>query len=161
MLHIPEDIQLIELRNKMLKFLSKDLHATSHNRTADILRKQLEKIVSTKESAELSFTQSPPKPILPKENNNNASLLDFDSEELARQITIVDLATFKKIRPAELLNSNWCKQDKLLRSPNVCALISRFQFLSGWVASEIVNTPNLEERVQKISKLIDVADVRI
>ena len=36
------------------------------------------------------------------------SLFDFDPEEIARQLTIIDFRLFAKIKPAELLNQVRC-----------------------------------------------------
>lgn len=49
-------------------------------------------------SLSLSLSQFPanPGPVL--------SVFDFDPEEIARQLTLIDFSLFAKIKPAELLN---------------------------------------------------------
>ena len=41
---------------------------------------------------------------LPVTSSPILSVFDFDPEEIARQLTIIDFSLFAKIKPAELLN---------------------------------------------------------
>lgn len=43
-------------------------------------------------------------PQLPSSSSSVLSIFDFDPEEIARQMTIIDFSLFEKIRPCELLN---------------------------------------------------------
>lgn len=65
-------------------------------------------------------------------------LLDFEPEELARQMTLMDFAIFKQIEPRELIDNNWIKAEKLFNAPNVCKLTLLANQFVNWMVSEIV-----------------------
>ena len=80
-----------------------------------------------------SFLQFPanPSPVL--------SVFDFDPEEIARQLTIIDFSLFSKIKPAELLNQAWQKQKYKHRAQNILRLVERMNNLTLWVATTILS----------------------
>jgi son of sevenless-like protein len=45
------------------------------------------------------------------------------SEQVARQITLIEAVLFKAIKPVELLNQAWTKKDKEIKAPNVLKMI--------------------------------------
>ena len=57
-------------------------------------------------------------------------LVHVDEEELARQMTILEFDTYRRIKPAELLNQAWLKKRYKYRAKNVLTLISRFNAIS-------------------------------
>ena len=81
----------------------------------------------------LTFFQFPtnPSPVL--------SVFDFDPEEIARQLTIIDFSLFSKIKPAELLNQAWQKQKYKHRAHNILRLVERMNNLTLWVATTILS----------------------
>jgi len=78
-----------------------------------------------------------------------------------------------------LFEKGWKKADKMTRSPNICAMIDRFNLVSGWVSTEVVKYVSFlsfllinahyginragepKARANIIAKFINVAEVRI
>jgi len=101
----------------------------------------------------------PPDPIVPPDFfTREWSLFDIDPEEIARQITVCDWVIYMKIRPSELLEQSWSKPKLKYRSPNVLALIKRFNIVSNWVTSSIVLTNTIKERADIMAKFVQIAD---
>lgn len=101
----------------------------------------------------------PPEPIVPPNFFSQSwSLLDLDEEELARQLTLMDWEIFERIKPAELLNQAWSKPKLRHRAPNVLALIKRFNQVSGWVSTEILECATIRDRVRVVTKFIHIAE---
>lgn len=69
---------------------------------------------------------------LPGRSNVNSlssrSTLSFDipSEDLASQLTLLDINVFKSIKPEELSSCAWNKKNKLFAAPNVVSFTRRF-----------------------------------
>ena len=51
-----------------------------------------------------------------------STIFDFDDEEIARQLTLMDLALFQNIQPTEFFGQAWVKQ----KAPNIKAYIEHF-----------------------------------
>lgn len=64
--------------------------------------------------------QAPPPPITPK-NSKKMKLLDIDSLELARQLTILESQLYQKIRPMECLQRS--REQKTDHNDNIAAVI--------------------------------------
>lgn len=54
----------------------------------------------------------------------------ISSDDLATQLTLLDLVVFKAIRPEELSSCSWNKKNKLLVAPNVVDFTRRFNHVS-------------------------------
>jgi hypothetical protein len=105
------------------------------------------------------FSEEAPRPIVPK-NIFAASLtwMDVDEEEIARQLTLIEFDTFRKIRTSELLLQAWNRPKFKHRAPNVLSMIARFNAVSQWVGSQIVKQDKIRPRAKVMQKLILVAD---
>eukprot|EP01125_Pyxidicula_operculata_P022602 TRINITY_DN938_c0_g3_i2.p1 TRINITY_DN938_c0_g3~~TRINITY_DN938_c0_g3_i2.p1 ORF type:complete len:999 (-),score=200.13 TRINITY_DN938_c0_g3_i2:36-3032(-) len=83
---------------------------------------------------------------------------DINSIELARQITLQEKILFDKIRLWECLNEAWTKDNKNDIAPNICSFIQRFNYISGWVKTEICSELRTKSRTSLIAKFLDVAE---
>ena len=115
-----------------------------------------------KESAEdkneqLMFDEKPPRPYLPMNLKSKLSVLDIHPEELARQITLIDSALYRKIKPSEFLHSGWTKSDKEARSPGILAMINSFNIVSRWVSTQILLQSDLKLRAITLNRVICIA----
>uniref|UniRef100_A0A6B2LD22 Ras-GEF domain-containing protein n=1 Tax=Arcella intermedia TaxID=1963864 RepID=A0A6B2LD22_9EUKA len=85
-------------------------------------------------------------------------IIDFNSEEIARQLTLIDWEMWKQIQPYEFLNSAWtAKGEERERAKNILRFIERSTYISNWVASTICRTGQLKYRTKICAKWIDVS----
>lgn len=60
------------------------------------------------------------------------SALRISPEDIANQLTLLDLPCFKAIQPEELTTCGWNKLNKLTVAPNVVAFTKRFNRVWKW-----------------------------
>lgn len=84
------------------------------------------------------------------------SILDFDSVELARQITLKQMSIFCSIKPEELLGSQWMKNNGI-DSPNVKAMSGFSNDLANLVADTILQYSEVKKRAAMIKQWIKIA----
>eukprot|EP01105_Mastigella_eilhardi_P020099 TRINITY_DN4769_c0_g1_i2.p1 TRINITY_DN4769_c0_g1~~TRINITY_DN4769_c0_g1_i2.p1 ORF type:complete len:848 (+),score=226.97 TRINITY_DN4769_c0_g1_i2:245-2545(+) len=125
------------------------------------MQKPLQKMLQETKQKKVvkKFSEATPEPFIPRNIFSKAlSLLDIDDEEIARQLTLIEFEIYERIRPSELLNQSWSKPKLKHRSPNVLALIKRFNEVSQWVAEEILGQASIKDRVRVISKFVKVCE---
>jgi len=84
-------------------------------------------------------------------------LLDFTTQELARQFTLLDQEAFNKIKPWEFFNLGWTKKDCEKRSPNILKFISRFNQVSNWISAELLQIADPKKRATTLAFFVDLA----
>jgi len=95
-----------------------------------------------------------PKPVTPKGND----FTDFDTDEVGRQMTLLEMAVYKSIQPKELLKGAWQnKQHKEVLAPNITLMIQRFNLVSRWVQTCIVQSDKIKDRVQYLKTFLKIA----
>ncbi|KYQ96865.1 Ras guanine nucleotide exchange factor [Tieghemostelium lacteum] len=100
-----------------------------------------------------------PEPVVPKNIfSNYLNIFDIDEEEIARQLTLIEFDIFRKIKPPELLNQSWNKPKLKARAPNVLKMIDRFNSVSMWVATLIVQTVKVRVRGRLMTKFMKIAE---
>ncbi|KAJ3427944.1 guanine nucleotide exchange factor [Anaeramoeba flamelloides] len=147
------------LLTQVTAFVDTFMFRDGHNVLAKSIRSTINKQLSENKVHKKTFLDLPPDPIYPKNIfSSDFSLLDLDPVEFARQETLIEHDIYTKIRPPELLNQAWSKEKTKHRSPNVLALIQRFNSLSGWVTSTILLFNKIRKRSKLINKFIKVAE---
>lgn len=78
--------------------------------------------------------------------------------ELARQLTLIEYKLYQAIKPSECIDQNWMSKRKEELAPNILKMISRFNYMSNWIQSEIVKCADLSQRAQILRHIIEVAE---
>jgi len=103
------------------------------------------------------FNGKPPDSFIPTAPKDKWKLLDIHSEEIARQMTLMEYALFKAIKPWEYLC--WNTKMKQTKSANILAMINKFNVMSKWVQAEVLHggeTP--KQRAVILSKFIEICE---
>jgi hypothetical protein len=88
-------------------------------------------------------------------------VFDWDSEEIAKQITLIDFKLFKNVHQKELFGKNWSLSDKKLKMEKakyITLLSDRFNDVSYWVVTEILKCEDINVRAKAISYFLEVAN---
>eukprot|EP01119_Soliformovum_irregulare_P004557 TRINITY_DN1560_c0_g1_i1.p1 TRINITY_DN1560_c0_g1~~TRINITY_DN1560_c0_g1_i1.p1 ORF type:complete len:1166 (+),score=383.87 TRINITY_DN1560_c0_g1_i1:136-3633(+) len=100
-----------------------------------------------------------PKPRLPKKvgSSSGITFLDLDPLEVARQLALIDFNLYKQIQPHECMGQPWNKPGSKENAPHVVEMIQRFNQMSGFVMTEILNTDKLKNRAAVLKMMIQIA----
>ena len=96
-----------------------------------------------------------PAPLKPKKRRKGEAheMLDFEPEEIARQLTLIDWKFASEVKLKEMLRSRWIKSE----SPKLDAASNRVNDVAYWIANQIVTTPTQKKRVQILIHVIKIA----
>mmetsp|Transcript_5350 Transcript_5350/g.9818 ORF Transcript_5350/g.9818 Transcript_5350/m.9818 type:complete len:481 (+) Transcript_5350:1731-3173(+) len=144
-----------ELRDMLNEFLQ-----SQEPQSALITRAVAQTLNSVEDNQELVFRFSeltvPPPPILPREMDFKAEpLLLWNPVEIARQLTLIDLAYLKRVRIEECLERKWEK--KPAEAPNIVALADRFGFARALLTLATVSVSDFTNRVKVFKKLLETS----
>eukprot|EP01137_Pigoraptor_chileana_P008598 Opistho-2@55665 len=103
----------------------------------------------------MTIDVTPPPSLIPKGSKSN--LWEYDPEEIARQMTLIDFKKFQAIKPNELLGQAWNKEKDHYKAPNVMALIKRINFVGNWVATNILTQSEVKGRAKRFSDFVQIA----
>ncbi|KAI3637340.1 hypothetical protein MIR68_004665 [Amoeboaphelidium protococcarum] len=88
------------------------------------------------------------------------SILEVDINALATELSLIEHDSLKRVQHHELLHQCWSLKDKNLRellAPNLLFFVSWFNRIAYGVASQVVLTRKLSDRVEVIKRFIQVA----
>jgi hypothetical protein len=144
----------VTLQNNILHFISTVL-VLDHPRLCRPLRTNILSIRGVISKRNVKMFRDPPPPVIyPANPGPVLSVFDFDPEEIARQLTIIDFSLFAKIKPAELLNQAWQKPKYKDRAQNILRLVERMNNLTLWVATTILSQKDIQQRAKRITEFI-------
>ncbi|XP_049847410.1 guanine nucleotide-releasing factor 2 isoform X3 [Schistocerca gregaria] len=83
-----------------------------------------------------------------------ATLLDFKSEQIAEQMTLLDSNLFMKIEIPEVLI--WAQEQNEERSPNLTKFTEHFNKMSYWARSRILEQSEAKDRERYVVKFIKI-----
>jgi len=148
------------LMNTIKKFIKKEMQPVMENPANSLEGIISKKLTTGDKEYEHIFTGDPPAPIIP--NNitpqNKNLIMTYSAKELARQLTLIEYKLFASIKPSECVSQHWMSKKKEELAPNILKMISRFNDVSNWVASEIVKCTDLEQRTKVLKMVIDIAE---
>ncbi|CAO1630755.1 unnamed protein product [Parajaminaea phylloscopi] len=93
-----------------------------------------------------------------REGSPGPSVLEFDPQELARQLTIMESKIFCSILPEELLGQEFSKsagQSSAVHVKQMSALTTK---ITGWVTECILNEEDAKKRTQVVKHFIKLGD---
>ncbi|XP_035299417.1 ral guanine nucleotide dissociation stimulator-like 3 isoform X2 [Cricetulus griseus] len=95
-------------------------------------------------------------------SSEGPELLDFSVDEVAEQLTLMDVELFLRVRICECLGSMWSQRDKPGAagiSPTVRATVAQFNAVTSCVLGSVLAAPGLaaSQRAQRIEKWIRIA----
>jgi uncharacterized membrane protein YgcG len=82
-------------------------------------------------------------------------ILQYDAETIAQQMCLIEEFLFRKIRVSEFVSLGWEKKD-VRTAPMILEVIRRFNNVTTWVVSEILNSEKRGTRVQLIRQFIKI-----
>ena len=89
--------------------------------------------------------------------DDQSRILEWDTVEIAQQLTLIDAKMFRKIQIHQLLLKRWTKPDNEDDCRELLEMINRFNSLSFWVQYVIVTASDPEQRDKLFNKFIAIA----
>lgn len=141
--------------------------ATSIRSSSSFSADQLEKLIRMRKEDQsqgglkkmVLTLPDPPEPILPR-NRKKLRLMDIDTLEMARQLTIMDFNLYSSIRPVECLDKAWSKDsgDDTNVAVNIRASIEYCNEVTSWVSDAILSQSDIKKRSNVIKHWVQVAE---
>ena len=85
-------------------------------------------------------------------------IFNYTEEEIAISLTSISYRLICNINIEELLNGNFTKKDKNIRSPNVMKFIERFDKINLFIIEDICSYDSPKQRAEAITKWVKIAD---
>ncbi|KAL6060557.1 pleckstriny domain-containing family H member 1-like isoform X2 [Balamuthia mandrillaris] len=151
-----------KLTDRLLRFIDQSLLTKPQwQNLAQKLKHSIKKKVFPKKRSKEAFLTAAPEPILPTlfdETSNAFDILDLSPLEVARQLTLLEFELFYKIQPKEFLSNGWSAGKNKETAPNIIVTIERFNKVSEWVTSTVVNAEELRLRAAVLTRFITIAE---
>ena len=104
------------------------------------------------------FAVPPTELMIPDEKKSpHRLLMEWDDDEIARQLTLIDYRLFSAIRPREMMNQAWLKSKLMHRAPNMIRMTRRAPRISMWVGHSVLSEETPEKRAQICEKFVRIA----
>jgi son of sevenless-like protein len=142
-----EDRQLLEMYENFVN---------STKALQSMLGSSLVRLKTPRGEVHLMFSTPAPKPKIPRRQVIK-SLLHVPALETARQMTLIEFEIFSRIKPEELLEKAWTRDDKEKVSPNVMTLVTRFNQAVQWMVTQVVSEASPRKREAILDKLLKIA----
>jgi len=91
-----------------------------------------------------------------QEQKTPETIFDVRSEEIARQMCLIDHEIFSSIRPHEFLGQSWKKKNGKVEAPNIFRLIEHFNQVSSWCQAMILFQRSLRGRANVLGRLLKI-----
>jgi len=105
-----------------------------------------------------NFERSPP-PIeihIKNPNDDWPEILCYHPIEIARQLTLIEFNLYRSVKPSELVDLAWTREDKDKRSPNLLKMVRHTTNFTRYLEKMIVETDNIDERVSIMHRVLEI-----
>lgn len=145
-----------ELYASMLKFLDGPFKARTDNALATSMRKRLEATVKLYNlpAHEPDPKGTPMPPMKRRDGTVGIELVDLDTDELARQMTLMESNIVRRICVYEFQKTAWTKRNAHEIAPNLTKAIEMSNHFANWMITEILKQKSFEHMSELIVKLI-------
>ncbi|KAJ5078864.1 ras guanine nucleotide exchange factor i-related [Anaeramoeba ignava] len=152
-----------DFSNRLIRELYEFIDETLSQDDKNIAKKLRDTVVKRQKGIDkktiIHESENIPEPKVPKNIfSTSLSLLDVEEEEVARQLTLIEFDLFSQIKPSELLNQSWSKPKFKHRAKNLLAMIERFNDVSGWVATTIINCEKIKHRTRVFTRFFKILE---
>lgn len=128
------------------------------SRLKSILEKAIMQSERLESSTGANLLRTPPdsktKKSKPPKKGEAYSLIDFDSFDIAKQLTLIDFELAEQVNLEEMLKAQWVEEPG---APSLFACSKRVNDLTYWLAHQIVSTTVAKKRVKVITQIIKIA----
>eukprot|EP00026_Physarum_polycephalum_P008498 Phypoly_transcript_08586.p1 GENE.Phypoly_transcript_08586~~Phypoly_transcript_08586.p1 ORF type:complete len:303 (+),score=44.70 Phypoly_transcript_08586:112-909(+) len=93
-------------------------------------------------------------PTFPAAHN---TLTHFEPLEVAQQLCLIEYEIFSVLKPSEFFQQAWAKANADKSAPNIRASIGRFNEITRWIVTMVLQQEKLSKRVKIMQKLIQIA----
>lgn len=84
-------------------------------------------------------------------------VLKVSADDIAQQLTLIDLPLFQSIGPEELTSCSWASKHKYDTCPYIVKATKRFNQVGYWVTREILDANTAKGRAERVAYFIKVA----
>ncbi|KAI9261985.1 ras guanine nucleotide exchange factor domain-containing protein [Sporodiniella umbellata] len=154
--YIDEDEHLLPRFEYFTNAYIRDSSEFAANQILTLIKKRTESRGVLKKTVQNPI--SGPDPIVPK-NIQAITLLDTDTIEMARQLSIMDFKLYSSIRPIECLGKAWSKEgDRGSVAIHIKKSIQYCNRLTSWVTQSILSYEEPKKRATVIKYWVQVAN---
>ena len=84
-------------------------------------------------------------------------LLESDATDIAKQLSLMHHDLFATVQPRELLGKKWTTPNRETETPNIHQLTDKFNKLSQWISTSLLQQTKLKSRIKLLEKFIMIA----
>merc|ERR1719187_1432971 len=125
----------------------------------ECISKVVQRRLDSDESAkDFVFDRSPPPVEIHIRNPEEdwPELLTFHPIEMARQLTLIEFQHYRSVKPSELVDLAWTREDKDKRSPNLLKMGRHTTNFTRYLEKMILETENMEERIAIMQRILEI-----
>jgi len=149
-----------DLLHRLTSFLD-EITGKSMRKWVECISKVVQRRLDNDEGAKeivFDFDKSPPPLETHVKNPQDdwPELLTYHPIEIARQLTLIEFQYYKAVKPSELVDLAWTREDKDKRSPNLLRMVRHTTNFTRYLEKTILETDNMEERVAVMKRVLEV-----
>ncbi|XP_078472054.1 uncharacterized protein LOC144733917 isoform X2 [Lampetra planeri] len=154
-LRVVQELRPRELSRELLSLLLEASCSLLSGGDLGGARRLRDAVLAKAEERRLEQAVPPASPLSARSvSSRKRTLLDFPSQELAEQLTLLDSQLFLKIQIPELLM--WARDQAEEQSPNLAHFTEHFNAVSYWVRSIIIQHERAQDREKMLIKFVKI-----